>query len=78
MGGDVSFKSFEKMANQSIAYLNEQINKVDWNKKWQGDYPKTERATQELESLKKPDVKDALKEVFSEKSLVSSELGGNA
>lgn len=76
--GDVSFRSFEKLANQSIAYLNEQINKVDWNKRWQSQYPKTDRAKQELEALKKPDVKDALKEVFSEKSLALSALGGTA
>lgn len=76
--GDVSFRSFEKLANQSIAYLNEQINKVDWNKRWQSQYPKTDRAKEELEALKKPDVKDALKEVFSEQSLALSALGGTA
>jgi hypothetical protein len=76
--GDVSFRSFEKLAEQSMVYLNEQINKVDWNKRWQASYPKTERAQQELDTLKKPDVKEALKEVFSEQSLALSELGGIA
>ena len=38
-------------------------------------YPKTERAKQEAETLKKPEVKEALKEVFTEQSLVMSRLG---
>ncbi len=73
--GDISFRSFEKLAEQSMAFLNEQIKAVDWNKRWQTNYPKTERSKQEIEALKKPEVKEALKEVFTEQSLVMSKLG---
>lgn len=72
---DNNLNSIQRVAEQSMAYLNDQIKKMDWNKKWQTDYPKTERAKQEVESLKKPEVKDALKEVFTEQSLMMSRLG---
>lgn len=72
---DSNFTSIFRTVEQSMSVLNDQIKKMDWNKKWQTDYPKTERAKQEVETLKKPEVKDALKEVFTEESLVMSRLG---
>jgi len=75
MGNDNILRSFEKLAESSMAYLNQEIKKMDWGKKWGADYPKTARATQEMESLKKPELKQALKEVFSEQSLLLKNLG---
>ncbi|MBN8540437.1 MAG: hypothetical protein J0L82_08625 [Deltaproteobacteria bacterium] len=72
---DSNFSSMNRAVEQSMAFLNEQIKAMDWNKKWRTDYPKTERAKQEAETLKKPEVKEALKEVFSEQSLAMSQLG---
>lgn len=72
---DNNFTSIQRAVEQSISFLNDQIKKMDWNTKWQTEYPKTERAKQEVEALKKPEVKDALKEVFTEQSLVMSQLG---
>lgn len=72
---DNNLTSIHRAAEQSVAFLNDQIKKVDWNKKWQTNYPKTERAKQEMETLKKPEMKEALKEVFTEQSLVMSKLG---
>lgn len=72
---DGNFSSIFRSIEQSMAVLNEQIKAMDWNKKWRADYPKTERAIQEAEVLKKPEVKEALKEVFTEQSLVMSQLG---
>lgn len=75
MGNDNILRSFEKLAESSMAYLNQEIKKIDWGKKWQADYPKTVRATQETEALKKPEVKEALKEAFNEQSLLLKNLG---
>lgn len=75
MGNDNILRSFEKLAESSMAYLNQEIKKMDWGKKWQADYPETARAAQETESLKKPEVKQALKEAFSEHSLLLKNLG---
>ena len=72
---DTNFSSIHRAIEQSMAFLNDQIKAMDWNKKWRTDYPKTERAKQEAETLKKPEVKEALKEVFSEQSLATSQLG---
>lgn len=72
---DNNLTSINRALEQSTAFLNEQIKAVDWNKKWRTDYPKTERAKQEAEALKKPEIKEALKEVFTEQSLVMSRLG---
>ncbi len=72
---DSNFSSIHRAVEQSMAFLNDQIKAMDWNKKWRTDYPKTERAKQEAETLKKPEVKEALKEVFTEQSLVMSRLG---
>lgn len=72
---DNNLTSINRALEQSMAFLNEQIKAVDWNKKWRTNYPKTERAKQEAEMLKKPEVKEALKEVFTEQSLVMSRLG---
>lgn len=72
---DSNFTSIHRAVEQSMSFLNDQIKKMDWNTKWQTEYPKTERAKQEVEKLKKPEVKDALKEVFTEQSLVMSRLG---
>lgn len=72
---DTNLSSIHRAVEQSMTFLNDQIKAMDWNKKWQADYPKTERAKQEAETLKKPEVKEALKEVFTEKSLVMSQLG---
>ncbi len=72
---DSNFTSIHRAVEQSMTFLNDQIKAMDWNKKWRTDYPKTERAKQEAETLKKPEVKEALKEVFTEKSLVMSNLG---
>ena len=74
MGNDNVLRSFEKLAENSITWLNEEIKKRDWEKTWQTDYPKTARATQETESLKKPEVKEALKEFFNEQSLLLKNL----
>lgn len=63
-----SLRSIEQLTESSIRFLNEQINRVDWNKKWRADYPKTEVAKAEFESLKKPEVKEAVHEVFNERS----------
>lgn len=71
---DSNFTSIHRFAEQSISLLNEQIKNMDWDKKWRTDYPKTERAKLESEALQKPEVKEALKEVFSEQSLVVSRL----
>jgi hypothetical protein len=76
MGNDNVLRGFEKLAENSIAWLNEEIKKRDWSKTWHSDYPKTARATQETESLKKPEVKEALKEVFDEQSLLLNNLSG--
>lgn len=72
---DSNFSSIFRSVEQSMAVLNEQIKAMDWNKKWRTDYPKTERAKQEAEALKKPELKEALKEVFSEQSLMMYRLG---
>ncbi len=72
---DSNFSSIHRAVEQSMAFLNDQIKAMDWNKKWRTDYPKTERAKQEAEALKKPEVKEAMKEVFTEQSLVMSRLG---
>lgn len=71
---DSNFSSINKAVEQSMTFLNDQIKNIDWDKKWRTDYPKTERAKQETETLKKPEVKEALKEVFSEQSLAISRL----
>ena len=72
---DSNFSSIHRAVEQSMTFLNEQIKATDWNKKWQTDYPKTERAKREAEALKKPEVKEAGKETFAEQSLVMSRLG---
>lgn len=72
---DNNFTSIHRVIEQSTSFLNEQIKTTDWNKTWRTAYPKTERAKQEAETLKKPEVKEALKEVFSEQSLAMSQLG---
>ncbi len=72
---DTNFRSIQQIGEKSVAHLNEQIKNIDWNKKWQTDYQKTNRTKQELEALSKPEVKEALKEVFSEQSLVITRLG---
>ncbi len=69
-----SMRSIENLMENSILFLNEQINKVDWNKKWQADYPRTERARYEFETLRKPEVKEVVSEVFNEKSLAVMKL----
>lgn len=75
MGNDNILQSFERLASQSLKLLNEEINKMDWGKRWQTDYPTTERAKQENESLKKSGVKEALQEFFSKDSLILKNLG---
>lgn len=75
MGNDNILRSFEKMAVASIAWLNEEIKKKDWVKTWQTDYPTSARATQETETLKKPEIKEALKDVFNDQSLLLKNLG---
>jgi hypothetical protein len=72
---DTNFSSIHRAIEQSMSALNDQIKKIDWDKKWRTDYPKTERAKQEAEALKKPEVKEAMKEVFTEQSLAMSRLG---
>jgi thiamine pyrophosphate-dependent acetolactate synthase large subunit-like protein len=72
---DSNFSGIFRSIEKSMESLNEQIKAIDWDKKWQKDYPKTERAKQEAETLKKPEVKEALSEVFSDHSLVMSRLG---
>lgn len=74
MGHDNLLRTLEKATTNSIDHINEQIRKIDWNKKWQNDYPKTDRAKQELESLKKPDIKEAISDYFDERSLVVARL----
>lgn len=71
---DTNFSSIHRAVEQSMTFLNDQIKAMDWNKKWRTEYPKTKRAKQEAETLKKPEVKEALKEAFSEQSLVMSNL----
>jgi len=75
---DTNFSSIHrvaKIATDSMESLNKKIKAVDWNKVWQTDYPKTERAKQEVESLQTPEAKESLKEIFSEQSLALSQLG---
>lgn len=75
---DTNFSSIHRMAKttiDSMESLNKKIKAVDWNKVWQTDYPKTERAKQELESLQTPKANESLKEIFSEQSLALSQLG---
>lgn len=74
MGQMNSFKSIEKLAEDSIEYLNEKINSIDWNKKWGEESPKELRAAQEMELLHKPEIKEAIKEAFNEQSLVVTRL----
>lgn len=69
-----SLRSIEQITENSIRFINEQINGIDWNKKWQTDYPKTEVAKAEFESLKQPEVKEAVREVFNENSLAVLKL----
>ena len=76
MGNDNVLQSFERMAFQSIKLLNEEINKADWGKRWQKDYPQTERAKEETESLKKSGVKESLREFFNEESLLLKNING--
>lgn len=45
MGNDNILRSFAKLAESSIAYLNQEIKNRNWAKTWQTDYPKTTRAT---------------------------------
>lgn len=74
---DNNFSSIHRVAKiaiDSMESLNKKINAVDWNKVWQTDYPKTERAKQEVESLQLPEAKESLKKVFSDQSLVLSQL----
>ena len=68
-------KQLFKISPLGIEELNEEIKKRDWGKTWRNDYPKTARAKQETESLKKPEVKEDLKEVFNEQSLLLNNLG---
>ncbi len=75
MGNDNALQSFERLAHQSIKLLNEEINKIDWGKRWQENYPKTERAKEETESLKNSGVKEALKDFFSKESLILKNIG---
>ncbi len=49
---DSNFSSINRAVEQSMAFLNDQIKKIDWDKKWRTDCPKTERAKQEAENLK--------------------------
>ncbi len=75
---DTNFSSIHRVAKtaiDSMESLNKKIKAVDWNKVWQTDYPKTERAKQEVESLQVPEAKESLKEIFSEQSLAFSQLG---
>jgi len=75
---DTNFSSIHrvaKIATDSMESLTKKIKAVDWNKVWQTDYPKTERAKQEVESLQAPEAKESLKEIFSEQSLALSQLG---
>lgn len=72
---DSNFSSIFRTIEQSMAALNEQIKAMDWDKKWRTDYPQTDRAKQEAEVLTKPEMKEALKEAFTEQSLVMSRLG---
>lgn len=74
MGNDNVLLSFERLASQSLRLLNDEINKVDWGKRWQENYPKTERAKQETESLKKSGVKEALQDFFTKESLILKNL----
>lgn len=69
-----SLKSIENLMEDSVHFINDQINSIDWNKKWRNDYPRTEIAKAEFESLKKPEVKEAINEVFDEKSLAIMNL----
>ena len=71
---DSNFTSIHRAIEQSMSFLNQEIKSTDWNKMWRTAYPKTERAKQEAETLKKPEVKEALKEVFSEQSMAISQL----
>ena len=75
MGNDNVVQSFERLASQSLRLLNEEINKMDWGKRWQENYPKTERAKQETENLKKSGAKEAIQEFFSKESLILKNLG---
>lgn len=75
MGTEIN--SINHAIEQTTVLLNEQIKKIDWNQKWQTDYPRTERASKELESLANAEVKKKLKEVFSEQSLILSKIGEN-
>ena len=75
MGNDNILRTLEEATDKTISWLNEEIKKRDWGKRWQNDFPKTPRAAQETESLKRPEAKEALEEVFSEQSLLLNNLG---
>lgn len=75
MGQDNSFRSLEKLTELTMNSLNEKIRGIDWNKKWFADYPKSERNSNEIDELNKNDFKEALKDFFSDNSLVLKNSG---
>jgi len=74
MGQDNTLKSFERMAEDALTLLNEEIKKMDWNKEWQDKYPKTVRAKLEMENLKRPEFQELLKNAFQDDSLFISKI----
>ncbi len=75
MGQSNGLSSLEKLTELTMNSLNEKIKSIDWNKKWKADYPSTEKSSVEIESLKKSDFKETLKEFFDDNSLVMKTSG---
>lgn len=69
MGDYSGLKSIEAIAEFSLRAINEQIQKIDWNKKWLEDYKPTEKG--EAEKLKSKSQVDQfiLRKIFNKNSL---------
>ena len=69
MGDYNSLKSVSTIIEISVKAINEQIQKIDWNKKWLEDYKPTEKG--EAEKLKSKSQVDQfiLSKMFNKNSL---------
>ncbi len=75
MGHENTLRSLQQLTESTVEYINGNIRKIDWDKKFRAEYPDSNRAKEVAEDLKKSDVKESLREVFSEQSLALSRLG---
>lgn len=75
MGQDNTLKSLKGLVD-SIHEMNQQIKQIDWNKKFNSDYPETKTATDAVKNTQKPETKGSLENIFDETSLALSGLKG--